>query len=317
MTAREAGLLAAASLAAMSLATGLTASRLDAPSQREIATGLAVLALYELGLALDTPPVPAAIVAAAAGLIAIGVWIALWRFRPRSPWTRSAIVVAIVGDVAALLIAASVLPRGDVLEVALLLTGLECATAGVILGRTHLLAISPLFPTIAWLVYAAEAFRGEVQWFTVPSGIALLALVTIERRGREKAGAVPRTPELLAIEYTGMVSVVAASLVQIVAISPLRGPLAIGLGIGLATWGALTRVRRRAAFGAGTVAFALILLVAVPIADLVPAMRGPALWLVLAGAGLAFILVATMLERGRTKVREVLHRLDDLTAGWE
>jgi hypothetical protein len=46
-------------------------------------------------------------------------------------------------------------------------------------------------------------------------------------------------------------------------------------------------------------------------------MRGPALWLVLTGAGLAFILVATMLERGRTKVREVLHRLDDLTAGWE
>jgi hypothetical protein len=317
MTARETGLLASAGLAAMSLAIGLTASRLHVPSQREIATGVAILATCLLGVALDVSPVSAAAVAAATGLLAIGAWIALWRFRPLSPWISSTIIVALVGDVASMLLAASVLPRGDVLEVALILTGLECATAGVILGRTHLVAISPLFPTVAWLVYASEAFRGEVQWFTVPSGIALLALVTIERRGREKAGVIPRTPELLAIEYAGMASVVAASLVEIVTISPLRGPLAIGWGIGLGAWGALTHVRRRTAFGAGTVALSVILLLAVPIADLVPTMRGPALWLALAGAGLAFILVATMLERGRTKVREVLRRLDDLTQGWE
>jgi len=317
MTARETGLLAAAALAAMSVAIGLTALRLTVPSQREIAVGLAILAVCQLGLALDAPAVPAAAVASAAGLLAIGAWIALWRFRPSSPWIPSAIVVALVGDVASLVIAASVLPRGDVLEVALLLTGLECGTAGVILGRTHLVAISPLFPTVAWIVYASEAFRGEVQWFTVPSGFALLALVAIERRGRVRADLAPRTSELLAIEYTGMVSVVAAALVEIVTISPLRGPLAIGWGIGLGAWGALTHVRRRAAFGAGTVASAVILLLAVPIARLVPAMRGPALWLALAGAGLGFILVATMLERGRTKVREVLRRLDELTEGWE
>jgi hypothetical protein len=317
MTSRQTGLLAAASLGAVSLAIGLTASRLDVRWQREMATGLAVLAACRFVVALGIPPVTAAAVAATAGLLAIGAWIALWRLRPRSAWIPSAIVLALVGDAASLLIAASVLPRGDVLEVALLLTGVECATAGVILARTHLVAVSPLFPTVAWLVYASEAFRGEIQWFTVPSGIALLLLVTIERRGRERAGDVPRTPELLAIEYAGMTSIVAVSLAEIVTTSPLRGLFAICLGILIAGWGALTHVRRRAAFGACSVALAVILLLAVPIAHLVPAIHGPALWLVLAGAGVAFMLIATMLERGRTKVREVLGRLDDLTRGWE
>jgi hypothetical protein len=317
MTTREIGLLGSGALAVVSLAIGLAASRLELPSQRETATGIAILAACQLGIALDVPAVPAAVVAATTGLIAIGAWIALWRVRPRSPWIPSVIVVAIVGDVASLLLAASVLPRGDLLEVALLLSGLECATAGVILGRTHLVAISPLFAAAAWLVYASEAFRGQVQWFTVPSGIALLALVTIERRGRQRAGMPLRTPELLAIEYTGMASIVVVALIEIVTVSPLHGFLAIGWGIGLGAWGGLTQVRRRGAVGAGVVALAVLLLLAVPIAELFPTMRGPALWLVLTGAGLVFILVATMLERGRTKVREVLRRLDDLTQGWE
>jgi hypothetical protein len=314
---REAGVVLAASAAATSLALGLSASRLRWRAQREIATATAIGAAVELVAALGVRPVPAAVGSAIVGLGGIVGWIALWRLRPRSVWVPSAIVVAVAGDVATLALAASILPRGDVLEAALLLTALECATAGLILRQTHLVALSPLFATSAWLIYATEAFRGEVQWFTVPSGLALLALVAIEREGRARSDRSRVSPELLAVELTGMVLILAASLIEIVTISPIRGLIAIALGVGLATWGAMTRVRRRAAFGASSVVVAVLLLLAVPLADLVPHVRGPALWLVLAGAGLVFILVATLLERGRTKVRELLRRLDELTEGWE
>jgi hypothetical protein len=317
VTIHEAHLLSIWSTFALSLAAGLSASRLGWRDQREAATAVALLDAAELGAVLGVRPVPSAVVSAIVGLSGVVWCIGLWRLRPGSPWIGSAIVAALVGDAATLVLAASVLPRGDVLEAALLLTGIECATAGLILRRTHLVAVSPLFAAAAWLLYASEAFRGEVQWFTVPSGLALLALVTIERDGRARSNRSRVTPELLALEVTGMVVCVAAALVEIVTVSPIRGSVAIVLGAGLATWGAMTEVRRRATFGAATVVLAVVLLLAVPIADLVPHVRGPALWLVLAGAGLVFILVATMLERGRTKVRELLRRLDELTEGWE
>jgi hypothetical protein len=70
-------------------------------------------------------------------------------------------------------------------------------------------------------------------------------------------------------------------------------------------------------FGAATVVVAAILMLAGPIAKLVPEVRGPALWGLLAAAGLVLIVAATMLERGRERLTTFVRRLDDLMEGWE
>jgi hypothetical protein len=111
--------------------------------------------------------------------------------------------------------------------------------------------------------------------------------------------------------------VVGAALAQTVVQSAVYAVVAIALGLGLGGWGVVTRVRRRVAFGAGTVALAAALMLIAPLADLVPRVRGPALWLTIAGIGLVAILVAAFLERGRTAVSRAVTTLREATADWE
>lgn len=317
MTDRDAGLVAAAALAATAVAAGASASRLQASWQREIAAVLAVLAAARLGTAIGTSVVLGAAVAATAGLLAVIAWIALWRARPASPWLGSIGILAIAADVAALALSAQALPRRDVLEAALVLTGVECAVAGVALRRPHLVTPSPVFVVAAWLVFAADAFAGEVQWFTVPSGLAILTVVGIERRARRLLERPLVPAELLVAEWAGMALVVVAALVETISVGPVRGLVAIAAGASLAGWGALTRVRRRVWFGAAAVVLAAVLMLGGPLAKLVPEVRGPALWGLLAAAGLVLIVAATMLERGRERLSAFVRRLDALMEGWE
>ena len=285
--------------------------------QREASAIGAVAAALQLGAAIDMSRALGAAVSAAAGLVAVLAWIGLWRVRPRSPWLPPVGVIAVAADLASLGLATSVLPRRDVLEAALVLTGVECAVAGVALRRPHLVMLAPVFVCAAWLVFAADALRGEIQWFTVPSGVALLAVTSIERSARRAVGRPPVSPELLGAEYLGMALAVAAALVETIAIGPVRGLVAVAAGAGLGAWGGLTRVRRRAWFGAAAVIVAVVLILAGPIARLVPQVRGPALWVLLAVVGLVLIVAATMLERGRAKVAAFVRRLDRLMEGWE
>jgi hypothetical protein len=170
---------------------------------------------------------------------------------------------------------------------------------------------------LAWLVFAADAFQSQVDWFTLPSGLALLATVAIERRATRILGRSPMVEELLAVEYLGMFLVVAAALVETITIGPVRGLIAVAGGVALASWGALTLVRRRVWFGASVVGAAVTLMLAGPIARLVPQLHGSALWGVLAVAGIVLIVAATVLERGREKVAAFGRRLDLLMEGWE
>ncbi|MBA3737171.1 MAG: hypothetical protein H0W97_01230 [Actinobacteria bacterium] len=183
--------------------------------------------------------------------------------------------------------------------------------------RPHLVTLAPVFAAAAWLVFAADAFAGEVHWFTVPSGLALFAVVAIERRAERLTERRQFRTELLVAEYLGMFLVSAAALVETISIGPVRGLVAVAAGVALTAWGALTKVRRRAWFGAATVVVALVLMLAGPIARLVPQVRGPALWGLLAAAGLVLLVAATMLERGREKLSAFVRRLDRLMEGWE
>lgn len=95
-----------------------------------------------------------------------------------------------------------------------------------------------------------------------------------------------------------------------------HGVLAIGIGVLIAGWGVLTHVRWRAAFGAGSVVLATILLVAVPLSGAVT-WRGPALWITLSLVGVAAITIASVLERNLDRMQQVARRFDQMTTGWE
>ena len=97
----------------------------------------------------------------------------------------------------------------------------------------------------------------------------------------------------------------------------MHAAVAIGIGVLVAVWAVVTRVRRRLATGVVIVVAAVVLLVAVPLVRLLPSWGGPAGWLVLAGAGLAAVVAASMMERSRTVVRSALGRVGQLTVEWE
>jgi len=303
--------------ASMATGCGLAARPLGVAAMREACAllGVAAGALLSYGMRLE----PAALTAAWS-TAAIGATLAvltLWRARPTARWIRPLALLAAAGGAATIGVAASALPRKDLLEVALLVVGVQTTTAGIVLRRPEPLYASPLLFCAAWLLFASEALAGEVQWFTVPIGIALLSVVGVGRAARRGQGDPPASAELLVLEYLGMAFVVGDGLAESIATSPARGLFALAFGVGLAAWGALTRVRRRALFGAGAALVAVALMLGGPIARLVPKTTGPALWVALAASGVVLIALATGLERGRATVAEAIRRLDALMEGWE
>jgi hypothetical protein len=169
----------------------------------------------------------------------------------------------------------------------------------------------------AWLVYASEALTGQPQWFTAPLGAALLAVAVLVRSARRADGRPVATPDVISLEVTGMGLIVGASLVQSVTESSLYALVAAGLGLAIAGWGALTRVRRRLFGGMIAVVTSLLLLVIVPLVPLVSQVGGVTVWLVLAGAGIVAIVAAALLDTTRSAIKHRITRLTELTRDWE
>jgi hypothetical protein len=312
-----AGLLALV-IASLSVGGGLAARPLAVDVLREASLLLAVGAGLLLGYARELEPGPLtgwwALTAVASSLGMLG----LRQANPTSTWMRPLALLGVSGSVVTIGVAGSALPRRDLLEVALAVAGVQTAALGIALRRTEPLYLSPLLLCGAWLLFASEALTGEAQWFTIPIGIAVLSVVGFGRLARRRVGSRPlSTVELLALEYAGMAFMVGDGLVESIVTSPWHGLFALTFGAGLAVWGALTKVRRRALFGAGAAVLALALMVTGPIVQLVPRVTGPAFWVVLAVAGVVLIAIATGLERGREKVAAAIRRLDTLTEGWE
>ena len=64
-------------------------------------------------------------------------------------------------------------------------------------------------------------------------------------------------------------------------------------------------------------ALAVVLMIGVPLARLVPHFRGTALWIAIAALGAVLVVVATSIERSRATVEAVARRVGELTEGWE
>jgi hypothetical protein len=254
---------------------------------------------------------------AAVGLVATTGSLIVWRRSPDSRWLRPLTVFGSATAAVAVGAAIGSLPLRGPLISALAAAGVGTAAAGLTLRGRIQLYTAPLLLCGAWLVFASDALAGNPEWFTVPSGLALLTVVDLARWTRRSVGRAVATPELLALEVLGLGFLVGAALSQSLSRGPLYGLLAVALAAGVMAWGGLTRVRRRVAAGAGVSLVAVGLMLAAPIAHQLPEFRGAALWIAVAVVGAVLVVVATFLERGLARLRATARRLGELMEGWE
>lgn len=328
---RPVGLALATGAAMAAVGSAISAEPLRVPRLREVGALLALAAGGTLGYAIRADPGTFVAGFAAAGIAAVLGSLALWRVRAGSPWLNPLALIGAISSLFAFAAAATTWPRRDLVVAALLVAGTEAAAVGITLRHAGILALCPPLLCSAWLVYASEALTGDPQWFTVPIGVALLAVVEIGLRNRpaepeeptvgtraaadEAFPLVPIDELLPMLDLLGMALVVGASLVEIVAISPGRGIVAVLLAAVIGAFGILTRTKRRVFFSMGSVLAAVFLMIGVPLARLVR-FQGTALWVALAAAGAILVVIATTLEQARARVNAVVHKLSGLMEGW-
>lgn len=308
----------AAVATALAVAAALTAAALH-PALRyasALATWGALLlarAAAELGA---TPTVIAAtVIASSAALVALS----LHSVRDRSPWIGPwlTFAVAVQAGGTGFLDPA----RSELVALVLLVVAVQVVAIAITVGERYVLLLAPLFALAAWLVIAADALRGDPNWFTAPIGLVILVEVAMVRWVRRTRPGATYSPDvngvIVTLELIAMSVMVGPMLTRIVTLELWYAVPAILLGVAITVWGGVTKVRRRAAFGVGSVLLAVTLLIGVPVARAVPNLSGPALWLTIAGMGLVAIVVATMLEQGRSVVRRWAVALDEMTNDWE
>ena len=322
--ASPARLVVAASLAVAATAAGMLARPVRLPWLRELAlSGIAAAALLlASGLATSAPVVVAAAVASSvAAVLVAGV---LHEQAEAGPWVRPALVLGGLAMAVAVGVAVGELPNRPMLVAALIAAGVELLGLGLVGRRAEWLMAAPFAFLAAWVTYASEGLTGDPQWFTLPLGLTVLVVLGIVRTDRRRVGADPAAPAIVASDLLGMLLVVGPALVETVTRAPAYGFLAVGSGMALVVFGALTEVRRRLVVGAATVLVTLVLMVVSPLVDLLPGGKADAAslegwlpWALLAAIGMLALLAAAFLEQGRRLVRRGITALSELTTGWE
>jgi hypothetical protein len=278
---------------------------------------LVAAALGEALLWVDASAETAVAVLVATGVGSMVVALTLWRTGVWRTWAPAIGTFSALVSVASPFVALLALPDRSPLVAALLVCGIESAAAGVVLRRAEPLVLSPLLLSGAWIVFTREAFAGDPQWFTVPLGFAVLAVVEVLRWDLRRRGGPTHIPELVALEIAGFAFLIGASPLGVIRGSSWAGAVGVALGVLVAGWGALTRVRRRLWLGLAAAVGSLVLMVIVPLAQEPPDVAGATLWVLLAATGIAVVLVATALERWRSRIGAGMHRLGALLSGWE
>jgi hypothetical protein len=190
----------------------------------------------------------------------------------------------------------------------------QTGVAGAVTRLLPLQVLTPVLACSAWLVIAPSLVEGAV-WWTMPVGLALIAVAVLLRRHRRSKGG--STGPEAATELLGIVFLVSAFVVRAVTDSVAWAVLVVAIGLLVTGWGVATRMRRRVVAGAAVVIGATVLLIVVPLAALLPTWGGAGVWIIVAGLGILAVGAATLLERGRTAVTGLWHRLGDPGSGWE
>ncbi len=282
---------------------------------REVAALLVVAGLLVsqrvVGLAPTALVTALCLVGAAAAVILLAL-----RGDRLAPWRRPVLVVgaALLGWAVAV---AALSPVPGLLSAPLAVAAVQAAAAGVALRRAQLSLLSPALAGAAWIVFALESLQAHSGWVIAPVGLACLATVVLWRQDRQRRGEPLATPEVVGLELVGIALLVGPSLVRSVTDTSVHAGVAMVLGLAVAGWGLVSQVRRRLGAGLAVVLVAVLLLVAVPLATLLPTWEGPLLWAAIAAVGLVAVMVAAMVERGKTVARQGLVRFAEATVGWE
>lgn len=312
-----AGQLVAGGLALGAVGTALAAGPLGRSLLRVAATvlGAAAVAAFLYGMsATSLQVVLVAATIAAAVTIATAIVAATGR---GTTWRPALFVAVALAAVAVVLPAAAELPDTTLLTVALVVVSAQCMVVGRVTGSTPLLLAGPPLLSVSWMLYASDALGGNPQWYLVPLGLALIVMAALLRVTRRQAGKPVSGTDVVVLELAGIGFIAGASLVQMATDSLAYVLLALAEGAAITLWGAVTKVRRRLAAGAGVVIASVVLLVAVPLTPLLPQWRGAALWIAVAAMGLAAIIIATFIERGRAAVGAWVGSLSSTLNGWE
>jgi hypothetical protein len=278
-----------------------------------LASAAAVTFLYGMD-AGSSEIVGVAVAMAVATTIAIAATAATGR---ATAWRRALLVGAGLSAWAALTTAITELPDKTLLVGALIAVAAQSVVIGRVLRMSALLMAGPPLLSLSWMLYASEALGGNPQWYLVPLGLALIVMAGLLRWTRRQAGKDVATIDVVALELAGVGFIAGASLVQTATDSLGYALVAIAEGVTFALWGAVTKVRRRLAAGVGVVIVAVVMLIAVPLLPLMPEWRGATLWVAVAGLGLAAIIIATFIERGRAKVGAWVTSLSETLDHWE
>ena len=261
----------------------------------------------------QTAAVQVEILSVASALCALLLLVAA---RTAKTWVRILVEAGSLASAAAVSVA--LLSADPALLVpALAVAALQAAAVGSALRVVWVQMLAPVLACSSWLTFAAEALTGNAQWITVPIGLAILVIVGLWRRDRAARGTPVASTEIVVVESVGIAFLVGASFIQAVTISIAYAVLAMALGLAIAGWGLVTRVRRRLLAGVLVILAGAVLLVAVPLVQLLPSWGGAGLWILIAGIGILAVLVATFLEQGRTAIRAGLGRFSDETKDWE
>ncbi len=286
------------------------------PAMRWVTAGTAAGAWLPAWWAVEPSASIATLVGTCVALSALVTAVAFHGLRPTYPWIAPLALYALATQALAALAALAVLPEHTLMVVVLLAASAELIALGAIRSQPELFVLAPAAACGAWLLAARDTLAGQPNWFTIPIGTTVLVMVGLVRWIRRGRGTPVTGYDVIAIEFVGMTVLVASPIAGILAGDLWNAILAVAIGAFIAIWGAITRVRRRAAFGASTVVLAIVLVIGVPLSSAVT-WRGPALWVALSLLGIVAILVAASLERGRDAVRQVGRRLDVMTEGWE
>jgi hypothetical protein len=250
--------------------------------------------------------------------------VATWRVHALESWHRAgsalaalALLASVPGTLIEIDRATQWSDVASLVTVVLFACATEAWTFGTLWRKPLLSESAPFWLVGAWCAFAAGSLSGNAQWYTVPIGVALIGVEEIRRADHRRAGLPPYSVSGRWIEYLGMMLVVGASMFQTVTVSTAYALVAIVLGMAIATWGALTHVRRRAVFGTASTLLAVVLMLAVPLARVLPNTPTMVVWISVAAIGVIAVTSAAFIERGRHAWRNGVRRFGSATHDWE
>ena len=308
----------AAAIGVATVATGI--GLLATPLQLDLLRSLCTVLLAAAGwTALSAFDMPSARIVVISSLLAIGssaAGVALGRLKG-TQWLPALVTLSLLESVVAIGVAFAAVSTSTTRVTALTTLAVVLAGTGVSRRQTRWTVMAVIAAAAAWTEFALRTLSGDPQWFSVPYGLALLACVGLLRSERRRAGQPMKESWLTALDILGMVFVVSASIVATRAGSMREALIGFAAGSALIAFGIATKVRRRLLFGAATVAAISLLLVVPPLLGLVPVEARWFPWVILIVVGLGAIVLAALVERGRTAIRNLRTKFSDLTSGWE